>query len=90
MAYGSYLIWTLPEPEVFVDTRVELYPLALWEDYLTIGEARNYATLMERYGIERTLLSRSRQAPLVAALARDPNWIVEYEDRFSIVYRRER
>lgn len=90
MAYGSYLIWALPEPQVFVDTRVELYPLALWEDYLALSEARNYATLIERYGIDRALLSRSRQAPLVAALANDPGWVVEYEDRFSILYRRER
>lgn len=90
MAYGSYLIWALPEPQVFVDTRVELYPLALWEDYLAIGEARNYVPLIERYGIDRALLSRSRQAPLVSALAADPDWIVEYEDRFSILYRRER
>jgi hypothetical protein len=90
MAYGSYLIWSLPEPQVFVDTRVELYPLALWEDYLALGEARDYATLIERYGIDRALLSRSRQAPLVAALANDSGWIVEYEDRFSILYRRER
>ncbi len=90
MAYGSYLIWALPEPQVFVDTRIELYPLALWEDYLALGEARNYAALIERYGIDRALLSRSRQAPLVAALAASPDWTVEYEDRFSILYRRER
>lgn len=90
MAYGSYLIWALPEPQVFVDTRVELYPLALWEDYLALGEAHNHAALIERYGIDRALLSRSRQAPLVAALASDPDWVVEYEDRFSVVYRRER
>lgn len=90
MAYGSYLIWALPEPRVFVDTRVELYPLALWEDYLALSEARNYTMLIERYDIDRALLSRFRQAPLVAALASDPDWVVEYEDRFSIVYRRER
>ncbi|MCS6842686.1 MAG: hypothetical protein NZ699_09920 [Roseiflexus sp.] len=90
MAYGSYLIWALPKPRVFVDTRVELYPLALWEDYLALSEARDYTILIERYGIDRALLSRSRQAPLVAALASDPDWVVEYEDRFSILYRRER
>ncbi len=88
MAYGSYLIWALPAPQVFVDTRVELYPLALWEDYLALGEARAYRTLIAQYGIDRALLSRSRQAPLVAALAADPAWIVEYEDRYSILYRR--
>jgi hypothetical protein len=73
---------------VFVDTRVELYPLALWEDYLALGEARAYRTLIEQYGIDRALLSRSRQAPLVAALAADPSWVIEYEDRYSILYRR--
>ncbi|MGQ9549275.1 MAG: hypothetical protein ACUVSY_15505 [Roseiflexus sp.] len=88
MAYGSYLIWALPEPRVFVDTRVELYPLMLWEDYLALGEARAYRTLIEQYGIDRALLSRSRQAPLVAALDADSSWIVEYEDRYSILYRR--
>lgn len=88
MVYGSYLIWALPKPQVFIDTRIELYPPALWQDYLAIGEARDHQALLERYDVDRALLSRSRQAPLIAALARDPAWAMEYEDQYSVLYRR--
>ena len=36
----------LPEAQVFVDPRVELYPLELWQDYLAIAEARDYQRLL--------------------------------------------
>ncbi len=32
MGYGSYLIWAVPEQKVFMDPRIELYPLQQWLD----------------------------------------------------------
>ena len=60
MGYGSYLDWALyPTTQVFVDPRVELYPLALWQDYLAVRDGRDYnALLIDKYNVERVVLDR--------------------------------
>jgi len=90
MGYGSYLDWALfPAAQVFVDPRIELYPPALWQDYLAISEARDYnALLIDTYGVDRVLLDRVLQPRLAAALAGDPRWEREYADDRAEIYRR--
>jgi hypothetical protein len=88
MGYGSYLIWALPEQGVFIDPRVELYPLAQWHDYVAISAARDYNRLLEMYGADRILLSRALQPKLANALHNDPLWVREYRDRYAEVWRR--
>ncbi len=86
MGYGSYLIWAVPEVPVFVDTRVELYPLELWEEYAAISGARyDYEALLARRGVGRVMADAVRQAPLVAALRANPRWEVRYDDGRTIV-----
>lgn len=92
MGYGSYLDWALyPTTQVFVDPRVELYPLQLWQDYISICEARDHQRLLlEVYQIERVLLDRQRQPYLSAALAADSaHWEREYADQRAEIYRRK-
>lgn len=90
MGYGSYLDWALyPQAQVFVDPRVELYPLATWQDYLAIREARDYnALLVGKYDVARVLLDRVSMPRLAAALASDPRWQREYADARAEIYRR--
>jgi hypothetical protein len=90
MGYGSYLDWALyPTMQVFADPRVELYPLALWQDYTAIGQARDYnALLIGKYGVTRVLLDRQIQPRLAAALAADGGWEREYADGRAEIYRR--
>ena len=92
MGYGSYLDWALyPATQVFVDPRVELYPLAIWQDYLAIRDARGYnALLIDKYDVRRVLLDRPLQPLLAAALAADTaHWEREYADARSEIYRRK-
>jgi hypothetical protein len=91
MGYGSYLDWALyPSTQVFVDPRVELYPLQTWQDYLAIRDARDYnALLIDKYDIRRVLLDRVLQPRLAAALAADPRWQREYADTRAEIYRRK-
>jgi hypothetical protein len=91
MGYGSYLDWALyPTAQVFVDPRVELYPLAIWQDYLAIRDARDYnALLIDKYDVRRVLLDRQLQPRLAAALAADTaHWQREYADARAEIYRR--
>jgi len=90
MGYGSYFDWALyPAMQVFIDPRVELYPLALWQDYLAIRDARNYnALLIDKYAIRRVVLDRVALPRLAAALASDTRWEREYADTRAEIYRR--
>jgi hypothetical protein len=90
MGYGSYLDWALfPAAQVFIDPRIELYPPALWQDYVAISEAREYnALLIEKYQVERVLLDRVVQPRLAAALAADGRWQREYADDRAQIYKR--
>jgi hypothetical protein len=91
MGYGSYLDWVLyPAAQVFVDPRVELYPLEIWQDYLAIRDARDYnALLIDKYDVRRVLLDRLIQPRLAAALASDSRWKREYADARAEIYRRQ-
>lgn len=88
MGYGSYLIWAVPEQGVFIDPRVELYPLAQWEDYIRITQGRNVTGLLARYGADRVLLDRELQPGLAEALRADGGWMLEYADERAEVWRK--
>lgn len=89
MGYASYLDWALwPETQVFVDTRIELYPLAIWNDYVAMTKAQNYNALFDKYDIQRLLISNEAQPDLAAALLNDHRWQQEYADDHALVYRR--
>jgi hypothetical protein len=90
VGYGSYLTWALPDQPVFVDGRIELFPAAVWEDYNVISSGRGAVAALERYGIERVLLSLEFQAPLSTALGASGRWDREYADGEAEVWRRIR
>lgn len=81
MGYGSYLIWAVPDQKVFVDPRVELYPLEIWEDYIRLSRGVRYAELFDVYGVDRVLLDKELQSELSRVLAQDDAWMLEYEDQ---------
>jgi len=91
MGYGSYLIWALyPDHKVFIDARVELYPLDVWEDYIAINQGQNYNKLLiDKYNVTRVILDRGIQPKLSEALQQDrQRWALEYQDQQSEIYRR--
>ncbi len=73
--WGGYVIWQLyPQARPFVDGRVEVAPVTVWEDYLSIALAQpGWEARLERYGLRWLLLSRSSHAALSAA-ARRAGW----------------
>ncbi len=92
MAYGSYLIWALGDTTpVFVDTRVELFPLAIWGQYQAISNGEQVDRLISDYNIERVMLDLPRQGGLAAVLAADrANWRREFAQDRTEIYRRIR
>lgn len=88
LAYGSYLIWAAaPEYRVFVDTRIELYPLAIWEDYLAITRANeDWETELAEYDVQTLMLSRINQPALIEAARQSTEWEIIYEDEQTVIF----
>jgi hypothetical protein len=87
-ADGSYMTWASPEVPVFIDTRIDLYPEAQWEDYLALMVARyDWETVLNRYGVTTLLLDRQVFGPLIQAVAAAPTWELVYQDRQAVIFR---
>ncbi|MCD4738677.1 MAG: hypothetical protein K8R89_05390 [Anaerolineae bacterium] len=88
LAYGSYLIWAAaPEYRVFVDTRIELYPLEIWEDYLAIAQTNeDWEAELAKYGMQTLMLSRVKQPALIEAARQSTEWGIIYEDEQTVIF----
>ncbi|MFN3761661.1 MAG: hypothetical protein ACK4WK_00475, partial [Anaerolineae bacterium] len=88
MPFGSYLIWAAqPEYPVFVDSRIELYPVQVWLDYLHISAAGcGWEERLARYGVRTLMLSPQEQPRLIAAARASPHWRLVYEDPVAIIF----
>jgi hypothetical protein len=90
LGYGSYLIWALPDQQVFVDSRIELYPMEVWEDYIDISKGIRSIEILEQYGVDRVLLDRTLQPELSRVLQSSPGWKLEYPGKYSELWVKNR
>jgi hypothetical protein len=76
--WGEYLSWAgAPRFSVFLDGRIEIYPDAVWQDYLALRAAQpGWQEVLERYGVDYLVLDAQDegQAPLRQAVAASPAW----------------
>jgi hypothetical protein len=88
MSFGSYLAWEAqPEYPVFVDSRIELYPLEVWGDYIQISAAApGWEERLGAYGVRTLMVSPQEQAGLVEAAETSPNWEEIYADDAAVVF----
>lgn len=87
MAYGSYLIWACPDVPVFIDTRIELYPTAIWLDYLSVGTGQvGWEKVLARYGVNALLLNKHEESGLIAAARESAAWHMVYEDDYTVLF----
>ncbi|MBN2055476.1 tetratricopeptide repeat protein [bacterium] len=91
-AFGGYLIWHLyPDPRVFIDGRLFVYPPQVVSDYISFMSGRSgLAELRERYGVTHLVLEyprdRSQVTGIYQSIAADPTWRLLYWDDNSLVY----
>lgn len=89
MGYGSYMDWALyPAAQSFIDPRVELYPLKLWQDYVAISQGQDALPILDRYGVACVLLNRGNQGGLAATLDRALGWQRSFKAGASEIWRR--
>ena len=90
MAFGSYLMWAAqPKYKVFVDSRIELYPMKIWEDYLAISSGEcDWEAKLSQYGVSTLLLEPKKQVGLIEAASVAPDWQEVYRDDQAVIFTR--
>jgi glycerol-3-phosphate acyltransferase PlsY len=79
--WGSWLEFAVPGELVAVDSRIELFPTALWDDVGRVSSASPDAIpILERYHPDFVVVERPAQTALEDALAATPAWACIYQD----------
>ncbi len=87
--FASYQILACPALPVFIDTRIELYPLEHWLDYLAVSNARfDWEEILARHEVDYLLLDLEAQEHAVRAAEASANWQETYRDDRAVVFRR--
>jgi hypothetical protein len=86
--YASWFELSLPGYPVMVDSRIELFPPAVWEDYdTTIVAGDGWQAIIERRGVDGVVLPPG--AVLAERLAETPGWVVAAEGEAGSVFVRD-
>jgi hypothetical protein len=83
---GGYLMWAVPERGVFVDSRMEAYPLELLQRSRTADLHGDYARLFEDFAITCAIVNAN--SALSQRLRADPSMTVVHTDAGRTVFQR--
>jgi hypothetical protein len=74
--WGAYLeAHIAPTQQVFVDTRFEVHPVAVWDDYFAVASARyDWQAILDGYAIQQVALDPQHMPALARALQSSGDW----------------
>ena len=87
--WASWFEFALPRRPLFVDSRIELFPVQIWRDYITVTFASpGWQDVLRRWHVEAVAASWEQQSSLILALRRQPGWAEVYVDDEGAVFLR--
>jgi hypothetical protein len=79
--WASWFEFAVPNDPVMVDSRIELFSRAIWDDYDSVSNAADgWQQILDRWRVEVLALSEDQQPDLIAAIRDDPSWVLIYRD----------
>jgi hypothetical protein len=85
-AFASWFEFASPSNPVFVDSRIELFPDRIWDDYLDVMRGRDgWQTILDRWDVDAVILQVEDTA-ISSLLATDPGWRLTYHDDLGRVF----
>jgi hypothetical protein len=82
---ASYLMWAAPEQKTFVDTRIELFPPELWDDWAAM--INGDGALIDRWGIDGILVEMRHEN--VRDYATRTHWKTVHQDEQFVLFVRQ-
>jgi hypothetical protein len=72
---------------VAIDSRIEVFPRSVWDDYATVSSAgADWLAILDRWGVTMVATSRDGDGRLAAALAANAGWHQVYADADGILF----
>jgi len=85
--WGSWLELAMPGRPLFVDSRIELFPRRVWEDYLSISNGRvGWPAILRQWRVRVLVISEKRQGDLIPLVRRAPDWRLAYRDEDGAIF----
>jgi hypothetical protein len=85
--WGSWFEYRLPDRLLFVDSRIELFPQSVWNDYLDVANGREgWQDTLDRWGVDVAVLSTRQSGELLERIAHDSGWRRTYTNDDGSVY----
>jgi hypothetical protein len=89
-AWGSWLEFAVPDAPMFVDSRIELFPTEVWDEYLAVsGGDSGWQAILDRWGVTAVVAMVGGQDALIAELRRSPDWRQLEESDGGVAFVRE-
>jgi hypothetical protein len=86
--WGSWFEFALPQTAVFIDSRIELFPVSVWDDYDTIVDGgEGSQQILDGHGVTIVVAAeKGDRAPLAGRLSADPSWRQVYADDDGLIF----
>jgi hypothetical protein len=85
--YASWFELELPTMPVFVDSRIELFPTSVWDDYLAVGGAREgWQSILDGWDVDGVVVNPDQDEQLLEHIANDPGWRLAFSDDSGSVF----
>jgi hypothetical protein len=87
--WGSWFELELPLNPVLADSRFELIPRGVWNDYIAVSAGREgWQEILDRWNVSVVALAREEQRDLVPIIRDDPGWQLFYQDGDGFIFTR--
>lgn len=87
--WGSWFEFALPDDRVFVDSRIELFSAAVWEEYNDVRLARGaWTSILGRYDVGAVVVDAENVA-LLPRMRGQPGWTLVHENEDGAVFVRD-
>jgi len=86
-AWASWLEFQFRANLEAIDSRIELFPASVWQDYSNIMNGREgWQSTLARWDVDVVAVSRDQGLPLLPRIAADPRWKPVYSDADGAVF----
>jgi hypothetical protein len=83
--WGSWFEFAMPDIPVVIDSRIELFPVATWDDYEAVASGGNgWQAVLQRWGVTLVVVSVGDEE--LSARMAVLGWRRSYEDTYGSIY----
>ena len=87
--WGSWFELELPQNPVMTDSRFELIPRSVWNDYVAVSDGREgWQEILDRWRVSLVVIGPEQQSDLIPIIRNDPGWQLSYQDADGFIFTR--